>query len=107
MSNPGSLNRRLLIEAPVETPDGTGGVSRSYETTGAVWAAVTPLSAREITDAARLDVAVTHRIVVRMRADLSNRHRLRLGGRIFRIVTTRDQDGSGRFLEISAQEQTD
>jgi len=107
MSNPGHLNRRLVIEAPVETPDGAGGVIRTYETTGTIWAAVTPLSAREITDAARLGVVVTHRIVARMRANLSNRHRLRLGGRIFRIVTTRDQDGTSRFLEISAQEQTD
>jgi SPP1 family predicted phage head-tail adaptor len=106
MSNPGQLKRRLLIEAPVETPDGSGGVIRTYATAGAIWAAVTPLSVREITDAARLGVVVTHRIVLRMRTDLSNRHRLRLGARIFRIVTTRDQDGAGRFLEISAQEQT-
>ena len=30
MTRPGDLNRRLVLEAPVETPDGTGGVTRGY-----------------------------------------------------------------------------
>jgi head-tail adaptor len=44
---------------------------------------------------------------MRSRTDISTRHRLRKGSRIFRVVALRDQDGSGRFLEISAQERVD
>ena len=30
MTAPGDLDRRLLLQAPVETGDGEGGVARSY-----------------------------------------------------------------------------
>lgn len=107
MTGPGSLDRRLTLEQPVETPDGSGGIVRAYESAGLLWAAVTPLSAREAADAAALGVAVTHRIRMRMRGDISNRHRLRLGARVFRIVSWRDADGRGRFLDIAAEERAD
>jgi hypothetical protein len=42
----GALDRRLVLEAPAETDDGAGGVSRSYTTVATVWALVTPLQAR-------------------------------------------------------------
>ena len=32
MIDPGELNRRLVLEAPVESADGAGGVTRSYAT---------------------------------------------------------------------------
>ena len=32
----GALRRRLLLEAPVETPDGAGGQLRSFEAVAAV-----------------------------------------------------------------------
>ena len=32
MTQPGELDRRLTLEAPVETDDGAGGVTRTYET---------------------------------------------------------------------------
>ena len=38
---------------------------------------------------------------------MTTRHRFRLGARIYRIVALRDQDGSGRFIEISAEERVD
>ena len=107
MTGPGELRHRLVLEAPVETPDGAGGVTRSYATLATVWAKVTPASARGDVDADDLAATVTHRIVIRSRADITTRHRFRLGARIYRIVTLRDQDGSGRFTEISAQERVD
>lgn len=102
--NPGLLNRRLVLEAPVEAPDESGGVIRDYEAAATLWASVTPLSARERGEADRHGASVTHRIVLRFRNDLTTRHRLRAGERLFRIVALRDQDGSARFLEIEAEE---
>ena len=42
----GELNRRLVLEAPVETDDGAGGVTRSYATGATVWASIAPFGAR-------------------------------------------------------------
>jgi SPP1 family predicted phage head-tail adaptor len=107
MTGPGALRDRLGLEQPVETADGAGGVARSYASVATLWAALTPVSARDDVVAGALGATVTHRIVIRSRDDITTRHRLRAGARIFRIVTLRDRDGRGRFLEIGAQERVD
>jgi SPP1 family predicted phage head-tail adaptor len=107
MTAPGALRERLVLEQPVETPDGAGGVTRSYASVTTLWAALIPVSARDQVAADSLGASITHRIVISSRADITTRHRLREGARIFRLVALRDQDGSGRFLEISAQERAD
>lgn len=104
MSDPGLLNRRLVLEAPVEISDGAGGVTRSYDSVATLWAAVTPVAAREQIDAAQRGGAVTHRIGIRFSADITTRHRFRDGARVFRIVSLRDRDGRKRFLNITAEE---
>lgn len=104
MTDPGSLDKRLIVEAPVETPDGAGGMVRTYEAVATVWASITPVTARPAVDADRAGALVTHRIVVRTGPVLSTRHRLRNGGRVFAIAAFRDADGRGRFIDISAQE---
>ena len=107
MIDPGELRYRLVPEQPVETADGAGGVTRSYATAATLWAAVTPISARGAVEADDLGADVTHRIVIRTGPEITTRHRLRDGARIFRIVAWRDQDGSGCFVDISAQERVD
>lgn len=107
MSDPGLFNRRLALEAPAETPDGAGGVIRTYEPVATLWAAVTPVSARAQMDAAQRGVSVTHRIGLRFSADITSRHRFRDGDRIFRIVGLRDRDGRKRFLQIEAEERSE
>jgi len=96
-----------VLEAPVETPDGAGGVTRSFAVLATVWAKVTPVAARGEVVADDLAAAVTHRIFIRFRDDVTTSHRFRLGMRIYRIVALRDEDGSGRFIEIGAQERVD
>ena len=62
MSNPGLLNRRLTLEAPVESADGAGGVTRSYDAVATLWAQVTPVSAARAFEAEQLGARITHRI---------------------------------------------
>jgi SPP1 family predicted phage head-tail adaptor len=107
MTGPGELRYRLVLEAPVETPDGAGGVTRGYATVTTLWAAIAPTTARAEVVAAGTGATVTHRITIRTGPDVTTRHRLRDGTRIFRIVALRDQDGSGRFLDIHAEERLD
>jgi SPP1 family predicted phage head-tail adaptor len=106
MTGPGDLNRRLVLEEPVDTADDAGGVSTSYQALTTLWAALLPVAASQVVVADGDGVTVTHRIVVRMRSDVTARHRFRLGARIFQIVALRDEDGEGRFLDIAAQERT-
>ncbi len=107
MTGPGDLNRRLVLEEPVDTPDGAGGVTRSYQTVSTLWASVLPASAKGLVVAAGRGVRVTHRITIRSGLEVTTRHRFRWGARIFQVVALRDQDGEGRFLEIAAEERTD
>ena len=106
MTAPGELNRRLVLEAPVETADGAGGVTRSYAAIMTLWASVEPLSARPAVVADAAGATVTHRIVTRRRAAVTTRHRFVEGGTVYRIVTLRE-DGSRRFLVIGAERRTD
>lgn len=106
MTDPGSLNRRLTLDAPVETPDGSGGAVRTYEVVTTLWASVMPVGAQFAIDGAQAGATVTHRIVIRSGPVLTTRHRLRESGRVFQIVAFRDADGCGRFIEIAAQERT-
>lgn len=107
MIDPGKLDRRLVLEEPVDTPDGAGGFSRSYQTAATVWAQVSPAAARGDITADNRGATVTHRIVIRSRSDITTRHRLRDGARHFRIVSVRDQDARGRFLTVHAEERRD
>jgi SPP1 family predicted phage head-tail adaptor len=104
MNNPGRLNQRLTLEAPIESADGAGGVARSFETVATLWAEVTPLSAARVFEAERLCARITHRIGIRFSPGITTRHRLRDGDRVFRIVSLRDRDGRRRFLQIEAEE---
>lgn len=100
--DPGRLNRRLVVEAPVETDDGIGGVVLSFADANIVWAQVTPVGARADVDADTRGAVVTWRILLRAGPALTTRHRLRDGDRRFDIVTLITRDDA--LVEISAQE---
>jgi head-tail adaptor len=101
MIDAGRLKTRLTLQAPVETPDGQGGVVRDYITQAVVWAALLPSSARRdvAADADGADVRV--RIILRSGLDLTLQHRFVDGTRIYRIVSLRDLDDR-RFVDIEA-----
>jgi SPP1 family predicted phage head-tail adaptor len=103
---PGELNRRLVLEAPVESADGAGGVTRSYPSRMTLWASVEPVSARGAVVADAPGATVTHRIIVRRRAAITTRHRFVEGETVYRILTLRD-DATRRFLVIGAEVRAD
>ncbi|HZT26085.1 MAG TPA: phage head closure protein [Pseudolabrys sp.] len=106
MTAPGELNRRLLLQAPVETDDGAGGVTRSYATVTALWAQVAPLPPRPDNTAQSLGASLRYRIVIRFRDDVTTRHRFRDGAHIYRTIAAR-ASADRRFLEIEAEERED
>jgi SPP1 family predicted phage head-tail adaptor len=105
MTDPGRLRHRLTLEAPVETPDDAGGVTRTFSTIATVWAALTPVAARPDVGADALAASISHRIVIRTRTDITTRHQFRLSSRAFRVVTLRERDDG--ILDIDAEERRD
>jgi SPP1 family predicted phage head-tail adaptor len=103
---PGDLNRRLALEAPVETDDGSGGVMRSFEAVTTLWAHVAPLGGRADLAAGSLGAALRHAIVIRYRGDVTTRHRFTEGARVYRVIAVRES-ADRRFLEIDAEERKD
>lgn len=102
MTTLSDLNRRLVLQAPVETDDGAGGASRDYAAVATVWAQVEPQSMRGGVAADSLGALRQFRIVLRRRDDVTARHRLRDGNCIYRIVAAR-LSADRRFTEIDAE----
>ena len=106
MIQPGDLNRRLTLEEPLESDDGAGGVVRGYQATARLWAQVVPLAARAVVAADSLGQLRRMTVVIRWRDNVSTRHRLRDGARVYRVLAARPS-GDGRFLVIDAEEWAD
>ena len=106
MMAPGDLNRRLTLEAPVESADGAGGAARSYAAVMTLWAKVEPVSARGAIVADAGGATITHRITLRRRSAVTTRRRLVEGATVYRIITLRD-DATRRFLVIGAEQRAD
>ena len=106
MTAPGELNRRLVLEAPSESDDGQGGVTRLYDVVTTLWAQVTLLAARADVAAGSLGGRLRYSIVVRKRDDITTRHRFLDGLRTYQVIAVRES-ADRRFLEIDAEERQD
>ena len=101
MTGAGDLNRRLVLEAPSETDDGAGGVTRAYAAAATLWAQVLPQGMQADATAANRGAVLRCRFVIRRRDDVTTRHRLRDGASIYQILAARPS-ADRRFTEIDA-----
>lgn len=106
MTAPGDLNRRLTLQAPVETTDDEGGVVRTYQTVTTLWAQVVPRGGSADIAAGSLGAALRYSIVIRSRDDVTTRHQFLDGDRIYRAIAV-NESADRRFLEIEAEERED
>lgn len=102
----GRLRRRLVLEAPVATPDGIGGATQVFETVAAFWAQLEWLSGSETWRQGRSEQLGIWRVTLRWRGDVDAGRRLRDGDRIFDIRSVADPDGSRRRLICIVEEVT-
>ena len=100
----GERNRRFTLELPLETPDGFGGVIRTWQPGPQVWGALESLGSRERVAADRPEVVGTHRLTLGYRKGVSSAMRLSLGIRRFRIRDAADPDGRRRALVCTVEE---
>lgn len=106
MTAPGDLDRRLTLEASVETTDDQGGLTRIFVPVMDLWAQVVPLRGRVMLSADAPGADVTHRVIGRDKFVITLRHRLREDDVIYRIVSKRVIH-DGRFLEIDVEERVE
>lgn len=97
----GFLNRRIEIDSPVATTDG----SAAWTPLATVWAGFARLSASERDEDGRFIGVLRWRFTIRWRPDVTSLNRILYGARLFRIIATADPTGSQRYLVIEAEEE--
>jgi len=100
----GARGRRFVLEVPLESPDGFGGVIRSYAAGPQIWGAIEMLKGEERLRAGRPEEAVTHRVTMRYREGVTAAMRLVRGLRRFAIRAAADPDGTRRELVCLVEE---
>ncbi|MDQ0509745.1 head-tail adaptor protein [Ancylobacter amanitiformis] len=100
-----ALRHRLVLETPVEVPDGAGGVTRSFLAVDALWGAIeTSAAPGEIAD--RPGAVLTHTVTLRAPATVQPGDRLRFGAHHFLVDAVSDPEGRGRRLVCDCREET-
>lgn len=102
---PEALRHRIQLFEATDQSDGMGGHSQTWTVIATLWAAIEPVWARERDRARAQELEVTHRIVVRHRYGVRPKMQVRLGQRVFAIVSVIDPDETHRYLEIEAIEE--
>ena len=100
----GQLRSRLMLEAPVDTPDDCGGVSRDFVAAGAVWAQLRTIRAKPRFAAERGEAVATHHILFRAGLTITADMRFRKADRIFRILAIDYFDDTSTFLRAVCEE---
>ena len=100
----GARGRRFVLEVPLESPDGFGGMIRTYAAGPQVWGAIELLRGDERVRAGRPEQAVTHRVTLRYRDGVTAAMRLVRGLRRFAIRSAADPDGTRRDLVCLVEE---
>ncbi|MBB5756011.1 head-tail adaptor [Methylorubrum rhodinum] len=93
----GARRRRLVLERPVDEPDGFGGRLRRYVAGPVLWGALEPLGASAGSNG-------RYRVRLRYRPGVAPAMRLADGARRFSIRSADDPDGARRALVCEVEE---
>jgi head-tail adaptor len=99
-----SLRDEVVVEAPVDTPDDTGGVVRSYADFVTLRVRLRALTGDMVWQGARQDQRITHEAICRARDDLTGEMRLRFGSRLLVVLAVQPFDERGLFLRLLCEE---
>lgn len=105
-----NLSRALVLECPVETVDGMGGIALSWATIGTLWAEVLPGTGRDTSGEEVVLSTVPYRITVRGAPQAAASRpvagqRFREDARIFPILAVTERDDTGRYLVCFVREE--
>lgn len=101
----GRLRHRVTVQQRASTRDAHGEPAQTWTDLYAdVWAAVEPLSARELMAAGVVQGEVTHRVLLRYRSGITTKNRILFGERVFDVRGVRNLDERGHELELLCTE---
>jgi SPP1 family predicted phage head-tail adaptor len=98
----GQLRDRVLVDEPYTAQNSVGEITTTWRTRGAVWAAVMPLSGREILLAQQLTALVDTRIRMRWSPKVDGitpQWRLRMGLTVYNILSVLPQGKAHEEIE--------
>lgn len=100
----GARRRRLVLELPMETPDGFGGRTRRYVAGPVLWGSLEALGTAQPGRGGLTERAGLYRVGLRYRPGVTAAMRLADGTRRFAIRTVGDPDGRRRDLVCEVEE---
>jgi len=100
----GRRDRRIQIQQAAKAPDAAGQQIPTWSLLAECWAAIEPLSGRELWAAKQSQATVTHRITCPYVAGVTPRMQIVSGGRTFTIDSVLDREEAHVELEILATE---
>lgn len=101
------LRHRLTLQEEVRTADGAGGYVKTWSDIADLWAEIMPMAniyGREVPFAGQLQSEVSHRIVIRYRADMTPAMRLVFENRAFNILQITDPEEKHEHLTLLVKE---
>ena len=96
----GELDQRVTLERFGEYKDASGAWTEGWATVGTFWAAVLPLTGREVIAADAVTAIGDVRIIMRYRPGITPADRLTHKGKQMNITAVIDRHSAGRTLEL-------
>lgn len=100
----GRLRHRTQILIRAEDPDVGFGTSETFSELANVWAQFMPISGLKRIETQSYGADISHKVVMRYRGDVTDRHWLLWNNRRFQIKTFRYLDEKADWLELMVQE---
>lgn len=100
----GARRRRLVLELPLDAPDGFGGRVRRYVAGPVLWGSLEALGSAAPGRGGRTERAGLYRVGLRFRPGVTAAMRLADGTRRFAIRSAEDPDGRRRDLVCEVEE---
>ena len=94
----------MQIQSTIRAVTGVGGRSETWSTDRTTWASIEPIKGRELFSEGAVQADITHRIRLRYSPDLSSRHRIKFGTRVFNIKQAINVAERGISHEVLATE---
>lgn len=104
MSGIGALRERIEIQQVATSRDAIGGEVQTWGPLAGVWARVEPMSSSEQWRRQQMQASAAWKITIRWRADVTTKHRVVWGTRVFLVKGVTNSDERKRFLVLACDE---
>ena len=101
----GNLKKLINIEYPNATSDGMGGSGTVWASLSInIWAAIWPISAKEMFQSYQITNTVSHKIRIRYRSDITPSMRVKYRTKYFNIVSIINPEMGNELLDLICKE---